>query len=144
MRKRYFFILLITQLGFSQAPAIEWQKSLGGTLDDTANCIQQTADGGYIVAGYTQSNNGDVTGNHGGYDCWIIKLNSTGTIQWQKCLGGASFDYATKIQQTTDGGYIVAGQASSTDGDVTGNHGNDDCWVVKLTDTGTIQWQKTI
>ena len=124
--------------------AIEWERTLGGTLVDAANSIQQTTDGGYIVAGYSGSNDGDVTGNHGSTDSWIVKLNSTGAIEWQKSLGGTGIDWSRFIQQTTDGGYIVAGHSYSNDGDVTGNHGNDDCWIVKLDNTLAIQWQKSV
>ena len=126
---------------------IAWQKSFGGSNDDYAYSIQQTNDGGYIVAGWSRSNDGDVTGHYGTtnyYDYWVVKLNSTGTIEWQKSLGGSDHDYAYSIWQTTDGGYIVTGRSYSNDGDVTGNHGGDDYWVVKLNSTGTIAWQKSL
>lgn len=124
---------------------IQWQKSLGGTGSDLANSIVQTADGGYIVAGFSDSNNGDVSGNHGSSsDCWIVKLNDLGVIQWQKSIGGSNYDDAYSIVQTTDGGYIVAGVSSSNDGDVSGNHGTFDYWVVKLNSLGVIQWQKSL
>ncbi len=123
---------------------ITWQKSLGGSSDDIATSITQTADGGYIVAGYSSSNNGDVSGNHGGSDYWIVKLDSTGTITWQKSLGGSANDKANSIAQTSDGGYIVGGYSDSTNGDVTGHHGNGDYWIVKLDSTGTISWQKSL
>src|SRR5690606_33407927 len=84
------------------------------------------------VAGQSKSNDGDVTGNHGSHDCWVVKLDHTGNIQWQKSLGGSSIDVAHSIQQTADGGYILAGYSHSNDGDVTGNHGGYDCWIVKL------------
>ena len=61
-------------------------------------------------------------------------------IEWQRCLGGSSTDYASSVQQTEDGGYIVVGTTSSTYGDVTGNHGNSDAWVVKLDAKGSIMW----
>ena len=123
---------------------IQWQKCLGGTSGETATSIQQTTDGGYIVAGNTSSNNGDVSGYHGNYDFWVVKLDSQGNIIWQKCLGGTNSEFAYSIQQTTDGGFIVAGYTHSTDGDVSGNHGDRDCWVVKLNATGTLQWQKCL
>lgn len=128
----------------AQAPAIQWQKSLGGSGDETAQSIQQTSDGGYIIAGHTYSNNGDVTLNKGMADYWVVKLGSNGAVQWQKTLGGSQTDKAYAVRQTTDGGYIVAGYSESTDGDVTGNHGNADFWVVKLNSAGTIQWQKSL
>jgi hypothetical protein len=123
---------------------MEWQKSLGGTYGDDASSIQQTNDGGYIIAGATGSNDGDVTGNHGDYDYWIVKLSSSGLIEWQKCLGGTHRDIAKSIQQTIDGGYIIAGSSGSNDGDVTGNHGGDDYWIVKLNSSGLIEWQKSL
>jgi PKD repeat protein/outer membrane protein assembly factor BamB/pimeloyl-ACP methyl ester carboxylesterase len=123
---------------------ITWQKSLGGSGGDSARSIQQTNDGGYIVAGNTQSNDGDVTGNHGHCDYWIVKLDASGNITWQKSLGGSDYDSAMSIQQTNDGGYIIAGDSISNDGDVTGNHGYDDYWIVKLDASGNITWQKSL
>lgn len=124
---------------------IQWQKCLGGSGEDMAWSIQQTTDGGYIVAGSTASNDGDVSDNHGGFsDMWVVKLDSDGNIQWQKCLGGSGEDGAFSIQQTTDGGYIVAGSTASNDGDMSGNHGSIDAWVVKLDGSGNIQWMKCL
>jgi hypothetical protein len=138
-------ISTITSFSSAQVPSIEWQKSLGGTLFDTAWSIQQTTDGGYIVAGETQSNDGNVTGNHSGErDIWITKLNSDGgVIEWQKAYGGVSNEFLTKIKQTSDGGYIIVGYTESNNGDVTVNHGGADGWIIKINATGDIQWQKT-
>ena len=108
---------------------------MGGTNDDGANAIHQTSDGGYIVAGFSKSNDGDVTGHQGNTttdDNWIVKLDGNGNIQWQKSLGGTLNDVANSINQSSDGGYITAGSSSSNDGDVSGNHGSNDYWVVKL------------
>jgi hypothetical protein len=141
------FSFCFSQVLFSQiAPSIEWQKSLGGTGEDAASSIRQTSDGGFIIAGYSRSNDNDVSGNHGGADYWVVKTDATGTIQWQKSLGGTSNDFASDIQQTTDGGYIVNGYSTSIDGDVTGHHGTtkNDYWVVKLGAAGTIAWQKSL
>lgn len=121
---------------------VEWQKSLGGSNEDIARSVQPTPDGGYIVAGSTKSSNGDVTSNHGDADAWIVKLSSSGGIQWQKALGGISEDIARSIQLTADGGYILAGSTFSNNGDVNTNHGGQDAWVVKLNSSGAIQWQK--
>ena len=137
-----FWVVKLDSVG-----TIVWQKSLGGSNDDIAQSVQQTTDGGYIVGGYSKSNDGDVTGHHGtssSFDIWVVKLDSVGTLVWQKSLGGTSDDYAYSIQQTTDGGYIVVGGTNSTDGDITVNHGGNDIWVVKLTATGTITWQKSL
>jgi len=122
---------------------IQWQKSLGGINEENAFSIQQTADGGFIVAGFTQSNNGDVSGNHGFSDYWVVKLDGSGNIEWQKSLGGSGDENASSIRQTTDGGFIVAGFTASNDGDVSGNHGSRDYWIIKLDGSGNIQWQKS-
>ncbi len=125
-------------------PAIQWQKSLGGSGYDEASSIQQTNDGGYIVAGRSSSTDGHVSGNHGGEDVWVVRLASNGAILWQKSYGGTGNDVASVIENTTDGGYVMAGRSTSTNGDVTGNHGGEDFWVVKISLTGTLQWQKSL
>ncbi|MDR0664156.1 MAG: hypothetical protein LBF86_01355, partial [Helicobacteraceae bacterium] len=123
-------------------PSIVWQKSLGGSSADYANSIQQTSDNGYVIAGYSYSNDDDIT-DHRGYtgisDFWIVKLDENGDIEWKKTLGGSAGDVATSIQQTNDDGYIVAGYSASTDGDITGHHGSvgaADYWIVKLDKDG--------
>ncbi len=129
---------------------IQWQKSLGGYNDDVAQSIQQTTDSGYIIAGLSYSNEGDVSGHHGSIDStdyWVVKLDTAGIIQWQKSLGGNRDDYAQSIQQTADGGYIIAGSSLSTDGNVSGHHGTTayyDYWLIKLDNLGTILWQKSL
>ncbi len=126
------------------AGSLQWQKSLGGSAPDVGYSIRQTTDGGYIVAGYTGSNNGNVSGYHGLRDAWVVKLDNTGAVQWQRCLGGSVYDEAYSVLQTADGGYMIAGYTGSTNGDVSGNHGIYDAWIVKLNSTGVLQWQKCI
>lgn len=124
---------------------LQWQKSLGGTGSDFGYHISETPDGGYIVTANTDSNDGDVSGYHGGgSDTWIVKINAIGTIQWQNCYGGSLLEYSTAAYPTPDGGYIFSAYTESNDGDVSGNHGAYDCWVVKLNATGSIQWQKCL
>ncbi|MBV6440938.1 MAG: hypothetical protein EPGJADBJ_02614 [Saprospiraceae bacterium] len=124
-------------------PTIQWQRSLGGSGSDVARFVQITNDGGYAIGGSSYSNDGDVSGNHGGSDAWVAKLDPSGVIQWQKSLGGSADDFARAMQATSDGGYILAGWSSSNDGDVSGNHGNTDYWIVKSDSTGVIQWQRS-
>jgi len=111
--------------------SLAWQKTLGGSKDDCAYSIQQTTDGGYIVAGYTNSF------GSGGYDVYILKLNSNGTLVWQKTFGGGLDDKAYSIQKTTDGGYIVAGYTNSF------GSGGYDVYVLKINSDGSLAWQKT-
>lgn len=121
---------------------LQWQKALGGSADDKGSYILQTADGGYIIAGLTWSNDGNVNGHKGGMDAWVVKLNSSGVFQWQSSLGGTANDVANSIVQTPDGGYIIGGSTNSNNGDVSGNKGDFDYWIVKLNSSGGIQWQK--
>jgi uncharacterized delta-60 repeat protein len=111
---------------------IQWSRAIGGTDDDYANSIQQTSDGGYIVAGYTYSFGA------GSYDFLIIKLNSSGNIQWSRAIGGTGYDEALSIQQTSDGGYIVAGYTNSF------GAGRFDALIIKLNSSGNIQWSRAI
>lgn len=122
---------------------IQWQKSLGGSSIEEANSIQQTNDGGYIVAGAAASSNGDVTGTHGSFDYWVIKLDASGNIQWKKNYGGSIVEHAQSIQQTTDNGYIITGYTNSVNGDITTAYGEEDFWIVKIDQNGNLQWQKS-
>lgn len=132
--------------GYGTNPAILWQKSLGGTEQDIANNILLTQDGGMIVVGTSQSNDGDVTGHHGAItstDGWVVKLNGAGSIEWQRSLGGSNDDAINSVIATSDGGYLCMGFTNSSDGDVTVNKGNADCWLLKLKANGNIAWSKT-
>ncbi|MBK7965244.1 MAG: hypothetical protein IPK10_08065 [Bacteroidetes bacterium] len=122
---------------------IQWQKAIGGSNGEQATCMRPTKDGGSIAVGYTNSNNYDVIGNHGGTDFFVVKTDFQGTIQWSKVLGGPLYDAASSVEQTADGGYIVAGSSAGNGGDVTGNHGGSDYWIVKLNSNGTVNWKKS-
>ena len=124
--------------------SIQWQLNLGGAGYDSPCSIEQTADGGYIISAVTNSYGGDVSGQHGQHDCWVVKLDDAGAIQWQKCIGGIYNDEARHITQTADGGYILSGRTRSNGGQVSGNHGQYDAWLVKLDNNGVIEWQKCI
>ena len=124
---------------------IVWEKSLGGSEGESAFSVQQTADGGYIVTGITNSNDGDVSHNFGGTDGWVVKLNGSGKIEWQKTFGGSKREWINNIRQTTDGGYIFTGFTESNDGNLSGISGrrsNRNIWLVKLNANGEIVCQK--
>jgi hypothetical protein len=127
------------------AGAIVWDKKFGGSEIDYTYSIQPTSDGGYVFAGLTFSNDGDISdGNNGDSDCWIVKLDQLGNKVWDKTLGGSYEDAAFSIQQTSDGGYVFAGYVDAGDGDVSGVFNGDyDCWVVKLDQSGAKLWDKT-
>jgi hypothetical protein len=124
---------------------VQWQRTYGGTLDDGGVAIKQTVDGGYVLACASISMDIDVIGNHGNWDYWILKLDTNGNIQWKKCFGGSSVDVPEDIIQCNDGSYIIVGNTTSNDGDVTGlNSATNDAWVIKIDAIGTLLWQKCI
>lgn len=130
-------------LKLSATGAIEWQNSYGGLSGDGAKSVAVTNDGGYIVAGLTSSNNTiNVTNYHGNTDGWVIKLSSSGTLEWQKCIGGSDLDILYGIIQTLDGGYLACGQTDSIDGDLAGITTGAKAWLIKLDSIGNISWQR--
>lgn len=123
---------------------IIWQKCFGGTDGEFFSKAYSTSDGGIIAIGTALSNNGDVLGNHGGYDIWVVKCDNAGNIQWKKCYGGTGNDNGYDIKEVEGGGYIFTGATGSNDGDVNGNNGGSDQWVVKIAGNGNVEWQKCI
>ena len=121
-----------------------WEKSFGGSSDDNALSFDLTTDHGFVLTGHSNSSDSDVTRNNGGADLWIVKLDSSGSLQWQHSFGGSDIDAGYSVKQTFDGGYITCGISASDDGDVSGNHGNNDCWVVKLDASGNLVWQESL
>ena len=123
--------LLVLKL--NSTGAIQWARTFGGDTSDVASSIIQTTDGGYAVAGYTLS----FGASYGSDDFLVIKLNSSGGLQWAKTFGGTSSDGALSIVQTADGGYAVAGWTMSF------GAGNDDLLVIKISSAGDLQWART-
>ncbi len=114
------------------AGSTAWNKYPGGSSFDYAGSIHPVSQGGYIAAGWTYSNDLDFSGNHGAIDAWIARLDDSGNTIWSRCLGGTGSDEIKAIEPVVDGGYILAGNSSSNDGDVNGNHGGKDAWILKL------------
>src|SRR5690349_18657854 len=100
----FVFLTYACALNAQVGPAIEWQKCFGGSSGDPAYSILQSTDGGFFIAGYSWSDDGDVSGNHGLSDYWIVKSDSAGNMLWQKSFGGSNNDVAWAMDQTTDGG----------------------------------------
>ena len=149
MTYRILLITFVTFFGINanaQPPVIKWQHSFGGSALDHIKGFQQTSDSGFIVCGYTRSNDGDVGGNHGDesqHDAWVLRLDKNGNLLWQKCLGGSKDDELTCILQMRDGRFAAAGFALSDDGDLQSNLGKPDCWFVIMDASGNIVLQKT-
>ena len=110
--------------------ALVWQKTIGGTDWDFANSLQQTLDGGFIIAGSTYSY------GYGNADGYVVKTDASGNISWSKTFGGANDDEFKSVIQTADGGYALAGYTKSY-GDL-----NGDAWVFKLLANGDSSWSK--
>ncbi len=142
------FVALVTLCCKLQAqpvpPKIEWQKCFGGSNPDVVQAIHQLPGGGYILVGTTASGDGDVIGNHGGSDMWVLRLDDAGNIIWQRTMGGTNNEMGQSIKVTDDGGFIVLGVTKSSDGDLkgAGTKEGHDVWVVKLDGNGDTQWQK--
>jgi hypothetical protein len=123
--------LLVSQL-FAQAPNNLWSRTFGGSGDDWAYSVQQTADVGYIVAGQTTS-----FGAGSYYNFYLVKTNGCGDTLWTRTYGGVYNDWASSVQQTDDGGYIVAGYTQSF------GAGYEDFYLVKTNSQGNALWTRT-
>ena len=145
MKSLFIIILSLSIVGITanaSHSAQYWAKTYGGSGGEGANSVQQTIDGGFIVAGTTSSF------GVGLHDIWMLKLDSGGNIVWQKTYGGFEVDSARSIQQTTDGGYILAGYIGypvppgmtpiSKDETISSCGG---IWLLKLTESGNVSWQ---
>ncbi len=136
-------------LKFDASNNLLWNKTYGGSNDEKANDIIQTNDGGFIVIGYTFSNDGDVSNNAGQQDLWVFKTDPQGNIEWEKTYGYSGLDYGLSIIQTSDNGYFLTGvldvTASGGEGNTRSNqtlHAGGDYWALKIDETGNLQWSK--
>jgi hypothetical protein len=122
---------------FDGSGGIDWQHTYGGTHYDIPQDIQETFDGqgvstGYILTGYTRSYGA------GGYDIWVMRLDASGGVLWQKTYGGSSDEFGRSVLPTSDGGFVVAGDTESF------GAGAKDVWILKLTSAGLVDWEKTL
>lgn len=144
-----FFLVIISFLSIqAQEPAINWQRTIGGTNYDSYPQPIKTDDGGYLIAGSSESSisGNKSVGTNGRYDFWLVKLDSSRDIEWQKNIGASEYELLTSVNKTQDGGYILGGSSDSNAGfDKSENSwGSRDYWVVKINSTGEIEWENTI
>lgn len=135
-------------LKFDSNNTIKWQKTYGGTDDDRGSDIIQTNDGGYVILGYSKSNDINVSENFGAQDFWILKVNYLGTIIWQKSFGFLGADTGISIIQTNDDGFLLTGvlDVSASDGQGISKtmpnkrHAGGDYWAIKIDAFGNKEW----
>ncbi|WP_052158309.1 hypothetical protein [Lacinutrix jangbogonensis] len=123
---------------------IEWSKYYGGLFTDSPESIVQTEDNGFIIVGGSDSMDTDISNNIGSYDFWVLKISATGAIVWEKSYGGEEIDEAWSIVKSGDGNYIIAGDTRSNTVNVSNNIGAADVWLIKISPTGELLWEKTI
>ncbi|MCA0366008.1 MAG: hypothetical protein LCH67_18365 [Bacteroidetes bacterium] len=138
-----FFIY--SNFSFSQAPLLVNQKKIGADKSDTPFCIKKALDDGYLIGGWSYSNNtGDKSGsNMGNSDFWLIKVNNNLEIVWEKSFGGNGIDALTEILIEPNGNIFVLGHSSSANGDKSYSMGRYDYWVIKLDSDGFIIWERS-
>lgn len=123
---------------------LQLAKTYGGTKNESGQSIAKTSDGGYVILGYSQSADGDISDkNNESFDFWVLKFDSDHNLQWSKTFGGTDDDRGNTIIQTQDGGYAIIGYTSSNDLDISENAGAQDYWIVKLNANGDLIWQKS-
>lgn len=139
-----FAFLILSGSAASGQLQIDWQQSFGGTEDDDSRAMLKLADG-YIIIGSTPSADGPVSFNHGGYDIWVIRVDSLGATRWEKTLGGSDADYTwSAFEATGSTGIYILGGSDSMDGDITEDPfpGVFNNWLLKITEEGDILWSK--
>ncbi len=145
--KPFLFLLpLFTALQISAQPNISSQFCYGGSQIEFGSWAEFLPNGSRIFGGVTSSNNGDVNGLHNNSaDAWVVKTNASGTLEFQRCIGGSDFDFAIAGAASPEGGIVAAGQANSNDGDFAGqNKGACDAFVAKVAPNGNLVWAKLL
>lgn len=122
---------------------IDWSKTYGGSDSDYGFSVCKGMDGGYLLAGRTQSDDGDVCYNHGSSDAWIVKIDDFGNIEWEKSFGGSGYEELLNIGLSDDNHYVLAAISGSDNGDITDYYGLSDFWILKINVSGEIIWQKS-
>ncbi|WP_222982829.1 hypothetical protein [Flagellimonas meishanensis] len=123
--------------------SLQWRRYFGGTNNDRAHGVVQADDGGFVMAGFSESDDFDISNTKGSYDFWVVKVDKNGTMLWERSYGGTGIEIAYDIAKTHDGGYAIVGNTFSTDTDVSKNNGESDLWLIKIDDSGALLWEKT-
>jgi hypothetical protein len=120
-----------------------WEKSFGGSEIDIAYAIARSTDGNYVIVGDVRSTDGDISNAYGNADLWVIKIDANGTLLWENSFGGSGFDTARGVEASLDGGILVSGATRSSDNNISQNFGQNDFWIIKLSASGNLIWEKS-
>jgi hypothetical protein len=121
---------------------MQWRRYFGGTNNDRAYAVTESHSGGYVMAGFSESTDFDISSSKGSYDFWVVKVGTDGEMIWERSFGGSGIDISYDILATRDGAYIVVGNTFSADTDVAMNSGGSDVWMIKLSDEGDLLWER--
>ena len=134
---------------FSSENTLEWQKTYGGSEDDSASAIIQTLGGGFAVLGTSKSSDLEVSANAGSQDFWLLKLSNNGNLLWEKSFGFLGADYGTALLETKDGGFLITGVLDVSASNGQGNaksteiqHAGGDYWAIKTDQAGNLEWSR--
>lgn len=122
---------------------VAWRKYYGGSNNDRAHAMALSHDGGLVLAGFTESDDFDISDPKGSYDFWVTKIDADGKLIWQRTFGGSGIDIAHDVIALPSGGYLVVGQTYSRDVDVSGYRGGGDAWVIEIDEDGKMVWDRT-
>jgi len=128
----------------SNIGSLVWSRFYGGSFTDTPAGSIENAAGEFIFAGASDSNDVDITNNKGSYDFWVVKSNANGDMVWEKSYGGLEIDEARGITSSGDGNYVIVGDTRSSEQDVSLNNGAADLWIVKISESGNLLWNRSI
>ncbi|WP_088340116.1 hypothetical protein [Robiginitalea sediminis] len=120
-----------------------WRFYFGGSNNDRAHAVAASPDGGFVMAGFSESGDFDISDPKGSYDFWVVKVDGMGRLVWERNLGGSGIDTAADLVADPNGGYLVAGHSFSADGEVSNPLGEADIWVVRLSESGTLKWEQS-
>ncbi len=120
-----------------------WQQTYTGNATDVLNAVTEDASGNLLFTGTTNSTSGVVSTNTGLQDVWALKTNAAGAVTWSKTFGSTNDDRGNGIVVNEDGSVVINGYTAGNNGDVTVSYGGGDQWTIKVSNAGTLIWQKT-
>lgn len=120
-----------------------WNTTIGGSAEDVGTAIEETVDGGFLLVGFSSSNDGDLSASHGAYDAVVARLDANGSVLWVRQLGGSANEMALGLVLTPDGGGIISAASSSSNGDISDPTGGDDIWMVRVDAQGALIWERS-